>query len=69
MGARSGSGDGTSKAAQPGKMIAAKRGIYLVRGDDKLRNIELISWEQVLHCVEQAAEPVSPDREAARLRS
>jgi hypothetical protein len=38
-----------------GAMIATKRGIYLVRGDAKLKNIQLISWEQLLHSVEQVA--------------
>jgi hypothetical protein len=38
-----------------GAMIATKCGIYLVRGDSKLKNIQLISWEQLLGNVEQVA--------------
>jgi hypothetical protein len=28
--------------------MVSKRGVYLIRGDSKLKNIQLISWEQLL---------------------
>jgi hypothetical protein len=31
-----------------GELIVTKRGVYMVRGDHKLKNIQLISWEQLL---------------------
>lgn len=31
-----------------GELIVTKRGVYMVRGDSKLKNIQLIPWEQLL---------------------
>jgi hypothetical protein len=36
------------KPARHGAMIVTKRGVYLVRGDRKLKSFRLISWEQLL---------------------
>jgi len=53
MGRPSRSSDSLSKirARRPyrhGQLILTKRGVYMVRGDSKLKNIQLISWEQLL---------------------
>jgi len=40
-----------------GALILTKRGVYMVRGDHKLKNIQLISWETLL----DAPRPSSSD--------
>jgi len=37
--------------------MVTRRGVYMVRGDRKLKNIQLISWDQLLG----PAPGVSPD--------
>jgi hypothetical protein len=49
MGDRSHNRDGCSKTRQRhAQLMVSKRGVYLIRGDSKLKNIQLISWEQLL---------------------
>jgi hypothetical protein len=53
MSRRSRSRDGLSKIGKRrpdrhGKLTVGKRGVYMIRGDHKLKNIQLISWEQLL---------------------
>jgi hypothetical protein len=53
MSRRSRNSDGLSKIRERrphrnGELILTKRGVYMVRGDHKLKNIQLISWEQLL---------------------
>jgi hypothetical protein len=49
MGVRPRSGNELSRIPEAhGKLLVTKNGVYLVRGDSKLRNLELISWEQLL---------------------
>jgi len=58
MGVRPRSGDGVSKSLERhGKLMVTRRGVYMVRGDRKLKNIQLISWDQLLG----PAPGVSPD--------
>jgi hypothetical protein len=53
MGRRSRNSDALSKVRKRrpyrhGELILTKRGVYMVRGDANLKNIQLISWEQLL---------------------
>jgi hypothetical protein len=53
MGRRSRKSDALSKVRKQrpyrhGELIVTKRGVYMVRGDVNLKNIQLISWEQLL---------------------
>jgi len=49
MDVRPRSGNDLSRISEAhGKLLVTKNGVYLVRGDSKLRNLELISWEQLL---------------------
>jgi hypothetical protein len=38
----------TRRPPRHGKLVVTKRGVYMIRGDSKLKNIQLISWEQLL---------------------
>jgi len=52
MGVRPRSGNDLSRSPEPhGKLLVTRNGVYLVRGDSKLRNLELIPWEQLLRPV------------------
>jgi hypothetical protein len=39
---------GKGRPDRHGKLIVGKRGVYMIRGDHRLKNIQLISWEQLL---------------------
>jgi len=49
MGVRPRSGNDLSRTPEAhGKLLVTRNGVYLVRGDSKLQNLQLISWEQLL---------------------
>jgi len=43
------------EADQHGELIVGKYGVYIVRGDQKLKSIRLVPWEQLLSCDEVRA--------------
>jgi hypothetical protein len=53
MGRRPGTRDRSRKSSEGEpecheKLIGGKHGIYIVRGDSKLKSMQLIPWEQIL---------------------
>lgn len=38
-----------------GQLRIGKRGVYLVRGDEKLRSLQLIPWDRILAVLENSA--------------